>query len=87
MLIATALTKPTRTELGTKRTSDPSRRMPSTSIPTPARIASTARASWARASPVWVWGTSEMMTAIAPVACTDISTVLVVSAPTMVPTR
>ena len=50
-------------------------------------MASTARASWARASPVWVCGTSEMITAIAPVACTDINTVLVDSAPTTVPTR
>ncbi len=87
MLIATALTKPTSTELGTKRTSEPSRARPSASIPTPVRIASTTIASWARASPVWVCGTSEMMTAIAPVACTDISTVLVVTAPTRVPTR
>ena len=87
MLIATALTKPTSTELDTKRTSEPSRAMPRASIPTPVSRASTARASWARTSPVCVCGTSEMITAIAPVACTDISTVLVDSAPTTVPTR
>ena len=86
MLMATALTKPTTTDCGTKRTSVPSRSSPTTSITRPVRTASVKRARDA-SGPSCTWGTSAMSTAIAPVACTDMNTELVARAPVTVPTR
>jgi hypothetical protein len=86
MLTATAFTNPVSTAFGTNRTSDPRRSTPRTSITAPVntpRVASArAGSSAARSS-----GTSAISTAIAPVACTDISTELVANAPATVPTR
>jgi len=86
MLTATALTKPVMTALGTKRTIDPSRSRPSTSMTPPVsrpRVASAA----AESSCPRTCGMSEITTAIAPVAWTHMNTELVDRAPATVPTR
>ena len=86
MFTATAFTNPASTAFGTYLTSEPSPAIPAASMITPVRtvsVASVGTASGPDPSP----GMSAMITAIAPVACTDISTELVARAPARVPKR
>ena len=86
MLTPTALTKPTMTALETKRSADPSRARPATSMTAPVRTLSVNSAAAGSRDP-WTAGTSATMTAIAPVAWTAMNVELVASAPPRVPKR
>ena len=75
---------PTITAFDTNRSSDPSRKNPAAIITTPVSMASVNRApAWS--APEWTAGTSAMMMAMAPVACTAMKAELVDSEPPSVP--
>ena len=86
MFTPTALMKPTTTVVDTKRSTNPSRSRPATSMTTPVKIESVNRAR-AGSSARWTPGTSAMIIDIALVAWTAMNAELVNAAPVTVPIR